>query len=84
MVTTTDQSNDVNATAPREQSIAGGPPTRSNFQDRSNHVVDFAHERNVSTGEDLPPEFIPYQAKFFIAENGCIISHDAHLNEDGT
>ncbi|KAI0348579.1 hypothetical protein BDW22DRAFT_1350815 [Trametopsis cervina] len=40
-----------------------------------------------SGGEDPPPSpppgFTPYAAKYFKGENGCIISHDQHLNEDG-
>lgn len=71
----TDQFKDV-----EPQSIAG-PPNQFDVREGSDRS---AHERNVPSGEELPPEFVPYQAEFFIDENGWIISHDAHLNEDGT
>jgi len=31
-----------------------------------------------------PPEFTPYEAEFFVEDDGDIVSHDQHLNEDGT
>ena len=34
-------------------------------------------------GEQPPPKFTPYKAEFFIS-GGEILSHDPHLNEDGT
>ena len=34
--------------------------------------------------QDPPPAFSTYTASFFTAGNGAIISHDPHLNEDGT
>lgn len=34
-------------------------------------------------GEEPPPEFTPYKAEFFISGKE-IVSHDPHLNEDGT
>lgn len=35
-------------------------------------------------GEDPPPEFVPYDAEYFRADDGTVVSHDPHLNEDGT
>lgn len=34
--------------------------------------------------QDPPPAFSPYTASFCTAGNGAIISHDSHLNEDGS
>jgi hypothetical protein len=31
-----------------------------------------------------PPEFSPYRADYFEVGNGDIVSHDSHLNTDGT
>ena len=35
-------------------------------------------------GEEPPPEFTPYEAEYFISGGKEIVSHDPHLNEDGT
>lgn len=34
-------------------------------------------------GEAPPPDFTPYDADYFEAADGTIVSHDRHLNEDG-
>lgn len=34
-------------------------------------------------GEDPPPEFVPYEAEYFRTDDGNVVSHDPHLNEDG-
>lgn len=61
------------------------PPT---FEESVDHVIlDSFHERPLisaeGTGEDLPPDFAPYEADFFKSGDGTIVSHDPHLNEDG-
>jgi len=35
-------------------------------------------------GEEQPPEFVPYESKIFTTGDGHIVSHDPHLNEDGS
>ena len=35
-------------------------------------------------GEEPPPAFVPYEAEYFETDTGTIVSHDPHLNEDGT
>ncbi|KAK2461935.1 hypothetical protein APHAL10511_006398 [Amanita phalloides] len=35
------------------------------------------------TIEDIPPEFAPYVAEFSILNDGTVVSHDPHLNNDG-
>lgn len=35
-------------------------------------------------GEDPPPEFTPYEADYEMSDDGDVVSHDPHLNEDGT
>ena len=34
-------------------------------------------------GEEQPPEFTPYEAESFM-EDSNVVSHDPHLNEDGS
>ena len=34
-------------------------------------------------GEAPPPDFAPYVADYFEDSEGAVITHDAHLNEDG-
>ena len=41
------------------------------------------HETFTPPGGEDPPEFIPYDASYFISGAGDVISHDPHLNEDG-
>jgi hypothetical protein len=56
------------------------PPT---FEESADHVVlDFLPQRRPDI-EESPPEFTPYQADFIKLNNGWIISHDPHLNQDG-
>lgn len=43
--------------------------------DTSSHVVIDINES--------PPAFGPYQAEYFQSDDGDIVSHDHHLNEDG-
>lgn len=33
--------------------------------------------------QEPPPQFTPYFGSFFTQSDGSIVSHDAHLNEDG-
>ena len=35
-------------------------------------------------GEEHPPEFMPYETESFTNGDGDIVSHDPHLNEDGS
>jgi hypothetical protein len=35
-------------------------------------------------GEEQPPEFMPYEAESFTTGDGHVVSHDPHLNEDGS
>jgi hypothetical protein len=48
-------------------------------------VLHFSqHETYTAPGGEDPPEFAPYDASYFISGTGNVISHDPHLNEDGT
>lgn len=73
-------SNGQSTTGPSSQAP---PPT---FEESVDHVVlDFSNaQRSLPGGEESPPEFTPYNADFFVSKQGWIISHDPHLNEDGT
>ncbi|KAI9433004.1 hypothetical protein H4582DRAFT_2082825 [Lactarius indigo] len=44
--------------------------------------IDKFPEPFLEGGED-PPEFTPYKAEHWVSNNGEIISHGCHLNEDG-
>lgn len=84
MIVIDDTKSAVNATAPQgQESIVAPPPT---FEESIEHdLLDYSHARHrPPVGEDSPPGFTPYEAEFFRATNGSIISHDPHLNEDGT
>jgi hypothetical protein len=35
-------------------------------------------------GEEQPPGFMPYEAESFTTGDGDVVSHDPHLNEDGS
>lgn len=58
--------------------------------DPNGKAVDilFGNDRQDSLitpcGEDPPPEFTPYKAEYELTDDGDIVSHDPHLNEDGT
>lgn len=54
-------------------------------------VEDQRELRSYSSGENLnpetsapPPGFAPYEAEFETQNGGDIVSHDPHLNDDGT
>lgn len=38
----------------------------------------------IPGSEDPPPEFTLYEAEYELTDDGDIVSHDPHLNEDGT
>lgn len=55
--------------------------------ERTPHDDDEAVARSLKTDEEealLPPEFSEYRAEYSTGSDGNIISHDKHLNEDGT
>lgn len=55
------------------------PPT---FQDSA--ADPLLSESFAPPGGEAPPTFTPYDASYFTSSDGSIISHDPHLNEDGT
>ncbi|TFK57098.1 hypothetical protein OE88DRAFT_1619530 [Heliocybe sulcata] len=57
------------------------PPS---FEETIGHVAINIDETYVPEGgEQPPPNFTPYEAEFMISGSGVVISHDAHLNQDG-
>ena len=73
-----------------EDSAAAGPSTLSapayEQQQSSKAGRVRAHKSDPFIppgGEEPPPDFTPYDAEYFKGSHGEIISHDAHLNEDG-
>jgi len=56
--------------------IDDSKPTLPSFQQSTPHIV-------LDFNQDPPPNFSQYNADFFKLQNGCIISHDPHLNQDG-
>lgn len=62
------------------------PPTFE--ESAADHVLQFSQDHSFTplggeAGEE-PPPFLPYNAQFFSSHSGDIISHDPHLNLDGT
>ncbi|KAJ7125604.1 hypothetical protein C8R43DRAFT_1029504 [Mycena crocata] len=76
-----------------EELLPAGPSGRSSapppFQDDppSGLLIDFSDSDALDAisghGEELPPEFTPYEAECFNTGSGNIVSHDPHLNCDG-
>lgn len=66
-------------------SLQQPPPT---FEESvADHVLHLPHNDDLNfeqEGGAEPPAFAPYDAQFFTSRSGDIISHDAHLNDDGT
>jgi len=59
------------------------PPTFE--ESAADHVLQFSQDDTFApVGGEQPPAFTPYDANFFISNSGDIISHDLHLNDDGT
>lgn len=61
------------------------PPAFTSAPVHGQRVVEFA-DNNIFVppgGEGAPPDFAPYVADYFEAEEGSVVSHDPHLNEDG-
>lgn len=55
--------------------------------ERIPHDDDEAVARSLKGDEEetlLPPDFSEYQADYSTGSDGNIVSHDKHLNEDGT
>lgn len=75
-----------------EQPTAGpstGLPPPPTFEEstKDDIILDFGDDPEVYVprgGEEPPPSFAPYEAEFFVARDGSIVSHDPHLNDDGT
>lgn len=58
------------------------PPTFD--ESVGDHVLQFSQDDTCTpVGGEEPPPFVPYDAQFFTAHSGDIISHDPHLNDDG-
>lgn len=73
-------SNVVAATAASTTTLQG--PGSSNLKGG----IDFADSNYFVPpgGEAPPPDFAPYAADYFETSDGSIVSHDPHLNQDGT
>lgn len=56
------------------------------FEPNRPTTIDFSHEDTdwAEFGGEEPPEFTPYSAQFWLDSDGNVISHDPHLNEDGS
>ncbi|KAG1881628.1 hypothetical protein C8R48DRAFT_681714 [Suillus tomentosus] len=65
-------------------SLQQPPPT---FEESvADHVLHLPQNDDLNfeqEGGAEPPAFAPYDAQFFTSRSGDIISHDAHLNDDG-
>jgi hypothetical protein len=66
-------------------SLDNPPPFQSNGSTSSNNIIDFIQEDTwAQYGGEAPPEFTPYEAQHWVNADGNIVSHDPHLNEDGS
>lgn len=83
MIIIDNDSKGVSANTPQDSQGSPSDAAPPSFDESVDHVMLDFSQRNAPGGEDSPPEFTPYEADYFKAKNGCIISHDPHLNEDG-
>ena len=69
--------------APRSSTSAEAPPP---FEETESHPDNQAlvNYDGIPGSDEPPPDFAPYEAEFFETGSGDIVSHDKHLNEDGT
>jgi len=59
----------------------------SNGQLEANLLIDFGdapQNANQSLGLGPPPDFTPYDAEHFEVGYSDVVSHDPHLNSDGS
>ena len=68
-----------NPPVPHTVTQAPPPPFQEAGSSLMGGDVDYPHY-----GEEHPPEFMPYEAESFTTGDGHIVSHDPHLNEDGS
>lgn len=61
------------------------PPTFEEAVIQRTSIVDDLNANIYAPpgGEEAPPAFEPYHAEYFEADDGTIVSHDPHLNQDG-
>lgn len=73
---------------PSTMAVAAQSDAAANAREQASAkgAIDFADSNYFVPpgGEAPPPDFTPYVAEYFEASDGSIISHDPHLNEDGT
>lgn len=67
-------------------STALPPPPTFEESTKDDIILNFGDDPETYVppgGEEPPPSFAPYEAEFFVARDGSIVSHDPHLNDDG-
>ena len=69
---------------PPAQAAATQAPLPPPFQEADFSLTDGGEVVYPHYGEEHPPEFTPYEAESFTTGDGHVVSHDPHLNEDGT
>ena len=86
-----DDKKDLNVAQPDPQGASGsgsqaplGPPPPFEATQPSAYSDLDSNVYAPPGGEDPPPEFVPYEAEYFRTDDGNVVSHDPHLNEDGT
>ena len=67
---------------PAPYATTQGPPPP--FQEAGTSLMDDGEVIYPYHGEEHPPEFMPYEAESFTTGDGHVVSHDPHLNEDGS
>jgi len=65
-----------------EKHVSSSSSSHSHSSDNAPHLAIDIKDHEVPS--EPPPPFTPYEAEFFESSDGDIISHDHHLNEDGS
>jgi hypothetical protein len=81
------KSDEIRTTFPSSESSEQLP----SFEESTSHVPLGVFQTDHLEGhiapdppyQDPPPSFSPYVSSYFAHSDGSIVSHDAHLNEDG-
>lgn len=73
------------SSSPGPSTQVAPPPSFEETVGIRSSVIDELNSNTYAPpgGEEPPPAFVPYEAEYFEDDEGTIVSHDPHLNEDG-
>ncbi|KAG8805564.1 hypothetical protein FRC19_007810 [Serendipita sp. 401] len=82
------QAGSSSAQGQRNDELPPPPPFDSQRRNGGSVIIESIYEPEeeewVPFGGEQPPEFTPYRAQHWVTGDGDVVSHDSHLNEDGT